>query len=313
MINTNLTDEKKPFLPAFGRAALILAGFSLVSLVCGGVLADSLGKSLDEVGGDERSAATQVLSVRMVVFAVGWLSALGGFLLGLLSLLGRGKVDGTSRPGAGFVGMCLGGLLAASPLLLIPAISAARNAAAKAEAKRLEQAKPAGPSEVTCLNGSIVVKRPGDDWQLGTATEAAQINSEAIAAAIKRLSATSSATAIIIAEPVDLADLQVNNDDEIQTTLTEFASNWAQAQPWTDKQIDETVHSTGATPPFVEVSLLVNDQTEGNLRIRNRAVLWQGHVVSMIGFVKASDANGSIFDRYRLGCRCVQVTMRSLP
>jgi len=27
-------------------------------------------------------------------------------------------------------------------------------------------------------------------------------------------------------------------------------------------------------------------------------VLWQGHVVSMIVFVKASDANGSIFDRF---------------
>ncbi|QDU80142.1 hypothetical protein Pla110_18650 [Polystyrenella longa] len=98
--------EKKRFLPAFGKTAILLAIFGIIFSALSSAVIGALHNftSAEQVGQEPSLLviATQLLFVVIIFCAMA-----GAFIFGLLSLFGYGKVDGSSRPLYGSVGLLL--------------------------------------------------------------------------------------------------------------------------------------------------------------------------------------------------------------
>ena len=135
LISNNMT--RKPFLPAFGKAAFLLATFAWGTLLIGEFWLDSIGQSLAKNTAEEEIQIVQQL-LELALIGLAYLMSMAALVLGVLSILGMGKVDGKSRWLSGSLGTLLASPMLLLPLLLFPAIIQANQAAENASTQSME-------------------------------------------------------------------------------------------------------------------------------------------------------------------------------
>lgn len=208
----SLGSNAKPrrFLPAYGRASFLLAVFAFFWLFVVGFAIENVQiaaapNTLDaEQTGFLRTIA--VISVAASAIAFGAAAA----VFGLLSLLGFGKVQGTSRPGLGCFGIVLGGAIALIPLLLFP-VHRAVSRAPQAAVQRAREAEPKADHGMSNAGIQLTARHlaldpPGDGWKLFEGDAARGFNPEAEAVGAKKLNDTEALVAVVTFADVDLEE-----------------------------------------------------------------------------------------------------------
>lgn len=182
--------EAAGFWPAFGSASLILAAFAFGFSKLGSMVIQEMMDAAENPAAAAATVRWVSLGV-MVVFAVMLLFAIG---LGLASLAGFGKRQGTSRPVFGLLGIGLAGIMAWG---LVDSLMYARQRAeqARAEGRVIGgQSADGGAAvegalaeeRVVLAEHGIELAKPAGAWMLGSPEETKRANPMALASAMNR-------------------------------------------------------------------------------------------------------------------------------
>lgn len=251
--------KNRPYWPSFGECSLALA--VLAFAVTWGA-----GSAMKELEPDFR-AIVAYGSVALVTAV-----AIFGFVLGVLSLFGYGKVRGSSHRVVGFLGLILCGFYACTPLLLIPAMSAARAAKEKAESAEANKL-----SRVVLRDEQLVLSKPGPGWILAEGEQAKRMNPLAVASALRPVEDSDQVVGGIIL-------VEVVQDPAVLTAdLTAIAEYLAESSEWKDKTINHTGEGTWLGIPCGEVSL-AGTSPGGRARLQIKVFIREGRVVQLFAF-----------------------------
>ncbi len=272
-----LAPEKR-FLPAFGRAALILPAVGIVGAIVGAMVLNGVEAALvaGAVGGEEDAAI--VFYLRILVLGVAVLAGFAGFVLGLLSLFGKGQVNGTSSPILGIFGMLLGALVTCMPLLLLPAIQAAKQARVVAMIKEMDS----GAEQLRCAGGAVVLVRPDEGWAIVDGEKARSFNPLASVAALRALPNQKLAIGMIIAEPITFVDLGILHESQLPDALPAVAENLVEQARLFDKTKPSLRTCTLGEIEGLEV-MYEGTSPEGiDVSVRQQLYWWRGYMVRFV-------------------------------
>lgn len=243
--------NQSSFVAPTGGTALKVAAIGWAILVLGGILLK-----------DAHPLAP------LFTVGLGVLCGVTAVVLGVLSLLGVGKDQllNSSRPVAGVFGILLGGLMAALPLLLLPAINAARAAAEVAQFRNsFAEATGADPTaeRVYCVDGKLRLDRPGYRWLLADEQAAKTFNANASAAAMNLPEGSKQpVTVVLITEEIVPEVEEMTLQEYAQVCGSFFTSNGFQqdGQPQ-ESSLDDNrclVTTYQSTEPDVHETVLLH-------------------------------------------------------
>lgn len=271
------------FLPAFGKAALLLGLFALGLVLMGQPMLAATFDAMAENAADGGDGVKGLqLSVTLGLWIVAVVCGLSAVVLGLLSLFGVGKADGRSHRVSGFFGMTLGGMVACMPLLLLPAIDAARRAAIRHAVQQELDALDTGAQQLTCANGAVVLRRPGDDWVILDGKAAARMHQNASLVAMKAIPGPEPIYAMIMVAHATVEELGMEDPRRLPQWLQDTAQQVVNNSQWTERSSPTIESGLAEATPYVEYRF--EGLNQGGVRYETvaRMAYIQGYLVDLI-------------------------------
>ncbi|QDT67517.1 hypothetical protein MalM25_04160 [Planctomycetes bacterium MalM25] len=269
------------FWVPFGRTARNLAIFSLALVWLGPVFIGSMQRSLASTLPAGEAIPAWVLWARVGVFGFAVISGVTAAIFGLLSLLGLGKYQGNSCRASGVFGFLLGGLVAASPLLLFPAVEAARLAGQRAQVEQQLSNIGIGALQLSCADESVILKRPGPEWTIVDGEDALRIVPHASIVALCPVLGPYPIVGSIGVDRFSLVDIGINSEDQMLDFLHGMVERLITAIPAADVSSAKIRPVMLAGLHAVEASWEATSNDGREVIFQARSVYWNNHYVEM--------------------------------
>jgi hypothetical protein len=277
------TVDRSSFLPAFGATSLTLALFSIAFSWLSGIVIRSLRESLPQSSTDAESVSNTIRIVATLSMGIMWILVTLAIVFGFLSLLGKGKRNGSSRRLSGTCGLLIGAFLAWT-LSMLPATTRALQANTQ-----VPSGQPTNQTMRSAEHG-IELNWPGEPWQV---FEPATISAQpgVILTAVRK--GADPALAIVGMVIVEKGDIEA---------FDEFSPNEIAEALISSARVADPVLELVEAGSFQGRSAVIFQYTGANqegqeMRVKQMVFLEKGKMTRLLcgGGIVLTDAEGDVF------------------